>query len=437
MASVNSLLKPTTLQTEVRDFKHASRTFVDNNYELQPKYSHLFHVVFNFTSEAATLFDTVDKLEMPILVKSIDLPTYTIDVQTHNQYNRKVQSHHGMAYHPINATFHDDAKDLIRSMWHKYYIFYNADATYNLNSNAYSAYDKYSDRVEQQWGFQRGNKRFFKDIKIYSMQNQKFAEYTLVNPIITSFGHDTHAYANSSFMQHQVQFAYETVKYATGYVNNISPKGFGEIHYDVERSDIAPAQSEGTVFIDGALNDVRGQEAKDMFQGNLIGTITDAEIIYNQKKPITTGNVITDTLAILANNILTGANPTNNIIVPITGLGEQLLGNLTSNVSNIASDLIVNSISGLFNGNVSTQGVNISSNNFISNATTADIGGANNVLVTSSNVPPKMSDIAPISISSLTSKTQKITEIGNRLKDTSISTSERTSLNEQLRLMGL
>jgi len=92
MASVNPLLTGLGSGKSVKDYQHASRTFVDNNYELQPKYSNLFHVVFEFTPEAATLFDTVAQLEIPILVKSIDLPAYTLDVATHNQYNRQTQN---------------------------------------------------------------------------------------------------------------------------------------------------------------------------------------------------------------------------------------------------------------------------------------------------------------------------------------------------------
>ena len=57
----------------MRDYKHASKTFTDNNFELHPKLSNLFHVVFEFTPDAATLFDTTAQLEIPLLVKSADL----------------------------------------------------------------------------------------------------------------------------------------------------------------------------------------------------------------------------------------------------------------------------------------------------------------------------------------------------------------------------
>lgn len=423
----------------MRDFKHASRTFVDNNYELQPRHTHLFHVVFSFTPEAATLFDTVSQLEIPILVKSIDLPQYTIDVQTHNQYNRKVQSHHGMQYQPINATFHDDAKDLIRSLWHTYYIFYNADATYDANGNSYTAYDKYSDRVQQQWGFQRGNKRFFKDIKIYSMHQHKFAEYTLINPIITTFGHDTHAYAGSGVMQHQVQFAYETVKYATGFVNDITPRGFGDIHYDVETSDIAPTNNDNQVLINGTLQSVAGQGTRDLFQGNLIGTIKDADIIFDQTKPfIGTGSVLTDSLSILANNLLTGQKPTSNILVPIVGFGEGIANNVADSVV----DFVTGGEQGSNQSNnnaIRSQGKIVNTNRYNTiTSTNTDIGNgkrypSNGTVAKAAN----MSDNVEIAnnVQAYATKAQKEIELSNRLNDPTITDGEKTSIRNRLDAM--
>ena len=390
MASVNPNLSPLTTGETVRDYKHASRTFVDNNYELQPRFSHLFHVVFEFTSEAATLFNTVEQLEIPILVKSVDLPTYTVDVVTHNQYNRKVQSHHSMNYNPITVRFHDDAKELIRNMWHKYYIYYNADPTYSLDSNSYTAYDKYSNRVQQQWGMQRGNKRFFKNIKIYSMHNHKFAEYTLINPIITAFNHDSHAYANGGLMENTMQLAYETVKYATGYVNDITPRGFTDIHYDVETSDLSTTNTSTEAFINGQTVSVAGQEEKDLFQGNVIGVIKDAEIVYNDTR-LNTGNILTDTLSIFANNLLTGKKPTSNILVPVTGLVESVANKYAGSIT----DGIVKSVSGANAGVISSQGQNIQSSNFNTPTTsTNNIGYAKVIPNTNGTVsnPNNISD---------------------------------------------
>ena len=390
MASVNNSLSPLTTGETVRDYKHASRTFVDNNFELQPRHSHLFHVVFEFTTEAATLFNTVEQLELPILVKSVDLPSYNIDVVTHNQYNRKVQSHHSMNYNPIAIRFHDDVKELIRGMWHKYYIFYNADPTYSLDSNSYTAYDKYSNRVQQQWGMQRGNKRFFKNIKIYSMHNHKFAEYTIINPIITAFNHDQHAYANGNLMEHTMQVAYETVKYATGYVNDITPRGFGELHYDVEVSDLYDGDPTQEAFISGETKNVAGQRSTDLFQGNVIGVIKDAEIIYNEQR-LNTGNIITDTIGIFANNLLTGKKPTSNILVPVTGLVERQAASIVGGIT----DGIINTVTGTLNNVISTQGQSIQTVDPTPVSNSADVGFAKSVPAGSgtNSSAPKISDV--------------------------------------------
>ena len=371
MASVNSQLKPINVGNTVRDYKHASRTFVDNNFELQPRHRHLFHVVFEFTADAATLFNTVEQLELPILVKSIDLPSYNIDVVTHNQYNRKVQSHHSMSYNPITVRFHDDVKELIRNMWHKYYIFYNADPTYSLDSNSYTAYDKYSNRVQQQWGLQRGNKRFFKSIKIYSMHNHKFAEYTLINPIITAFNHDSHSYATGDLMEHTMQLAYETVKYATGYVNDITPRGFADIHYDVEVSDLSTGDPTQEAFINGETKSVAGQRSSDLFQGNVIGVIKDAEVIYNETR-FSTGNILVDTIGIFTNNLLTGKKPTSNILVPVIGLAEREAGSFVNEVT----DNIIDTATGFFDNVVKSQGQNVQTKNTTQRQTTNDVGYA-------------------------------------------------------------
>tara|TARA_Y100001937_G_scaffold39282_1_gene55885 strand:- start:2745 stop:4007 length:1263 start_codon:yes stop_codon:yes gene_type:complete len=387
MASVNSLLTQISSGETMRDYKHASKTFIDNNFELHPKFSHLFHVVFEFTPDAATLFDTTTQLEIPLLVKSADLPAYTMDVQTHNQYNRKTQSHHAFQYQPVTIRFHDDTKEVIRTLWHNYYTFYNADPTYDIKGNAYTTSDRYANRNAQQWGLQRGNKRFFKNIKIYSMQNHKFAEYTLVNPIITAFNHDQHAYANGGLMENTMQVAYETVKYATGFMNNINPRGFGDIHYDVETSDLsATTISENTAFIDGTLRDVTGQDSSDLFKGDVIGTITDADIVFDQTR-LTTGNVIQDTIAIFTNNLLTGKKATSNILVPVTGAAENVVNNFAGKITQGIIDTVTGQPTvGAQEGyrkktlfQITTNGSNIGNVNTKETIVNANIGNAKKI----------------------------------------------------------
>ena len=233
------------------------------------------------------------------------------------------------------------------------------------------------------------------------MHNHKFAEYTLINPIITSFQHDAHAYANGSLMEHTMQVAYETVKYATGYVNDITPRGFADIHYDVETSDLSNNLPDNQAFIDGSLQSVEAQPSRDLFQGNVIGVIKDADIIYNQTKPATTGNIITDTIAILANNALTGKKLSSNILVPVTGKIESVVNTVGNNIL----DGIENSVTSYFKPNaqgqssnqvvITSQGTNIQTTNSTPRTTQNNVGGAKTVPAGSGTIsnPSSMSDL--------------------------------------------
>ena len=318
VASANTILNALAKGDQIKDFSHAARLFVDNNYELQPRFSNLFHVVFNLTPQAATLFDSVDKMEINMLVKTIDLPTFNIDTQTHNQYNRQVHSQHKLNYNPVTITFHDDQKDLIRSFLHTYANFYYNDSKHNLGSGSYSTNDRYGGYTSEDYGMSDGNQRFFKDIRVYSMLQKRFAEYTLVNPMLTAFGHDSHSYANIGVMQHNMTIQYETVKYATGFVNNINPKGFSDIHYDKSPSPLGVFGGGlgDSIFYQGGLVDAANTVATDLFNGNILGAIIKGGVIFNNTKDLDLGRVLEKDLERAVGSILRGKNPLTDVILP-------------------------------------------------------------------------------------------------------------------------
>ena len=376
MTSVNSILSALSKGDNVRDYQHAARLFVDNNYELQPRYSNLFHVVFNLTAQAAKYFNGVEKIEINMLVKSIDLPSFNIDTQTHNQYNREVHSQHKIHYNPVNVTFHDDQKDLIRSFLYTYTNFYYDDSKYSLGGGSYRTDDRYGGRKDNQWGLSKGNTRFFKDIRVYSMLQKRFAEYILINPMITNFGHDAHAYTNTSLMQHTMQIQYETVKYATGFVNNVNPKGFADIHYDKTPSPIGifgrgPSNS---IFFGGGLIDAANVVASDLASGNIIGAIVKGGLIFNNTKDISLKDVFSSDLKRATNKILRGQNPLADISIPnIFKGGRQPSPGATSGAVD-RSAIPKNP------GRITSNGVDVFNGNFFGNQTTAINRG--NTLVT-------------------------------------------------------
>jgi hypothetical protein len=74
--------------------------------------------------------------------------------------------------------------------------------------------------------------QYIQAIRIYSLYQQQFDEYELINPIITSFKHGEHNTADNGLMQHEMQIQFETVKYLTGSVTRNTVGGFIDLHYD-------------------------------------------------------------------------------------------------------------------------------------------------------------------------------------------------------------
>jgi len=137
----------------------------------------------------------------------------------------------------------------------------------------YNTRDTYSnDRFVNDWGYvgesysdgtysQEGKPPFFRDIKIYGLDQHKFAAYVLVNPMITEWRHDTYDYSQGNgTMTNTVTIRYETVKYYSGAIGASRPDtnvvGFGDPNrYDNMLSSIARPGSQATVLGQGGLLD--------------------------------------------------------------------------------------------------------------------------------------------------------------------------------------
>ncbi len=130
--------------------------------------------------------------EIGLLVKSADLPRFTLKTQTLNQYNRKkiVMSDH--EFQPINLRFHDDRSHIINTLWQNYYSYYFADSISAKFAGAYSRTAmRNGNFVRSKYGLDNGQSiPFFNRIILYQLNKREYVSYTLVNPMITAFTHD-------------------------------------------------------------------------------------------------------------------------------------------------------------------------------------------------------------------------------------------------------
>ena len=239
----------------LRDYRHAARVFTDSNYRLSPKYGFLFYVEFDFNPLITNVSNTT-AMEMGMIVKSVGLPKFTIDVKPHNAYNRKNFVQNSIKYEPVTITFHDDQADNVRNFWYDYYSFFYRDP--DFADATYQAPHKYQSRPSFDWGYTprptvgynnaNGAQpyQYIQAVRIYSMYQGNFSEYELVNPIITTFKHGEHNNSgDAALLQHEMSLQFETVKYQTGYVTDNTVGGFIDLHYD---SNPTPnPNSEGSV----------------------------------------------------------------------------------------------------------------------------------------------------------------------------------------------
>jgi hypothetical protein len=311
-------LKGFTNVNYLRDYTHASKTFTSNQYELKPRFKFLFHVSFTLNTQIPSLNKFVtagDISSLSYVVKTVDLPKYNVKTETLNQYNRKRVIQTGIEYQPVTLTFHDDGGDVTRNLWYNYFSYYYKDPSQkylnpnNTNGSAgasnntptgfdYNGRDIYSDdRQVNDWGYigesisdgtssvnsDTGKPPFFRDIRIYGMDQHKFAEYVLINPVISNWSHDTYNYSEGSgIMQNSMTIAYETVKYYTGAIGNQRPdtnvQGFADpAHYDNTVSSLARPGSTSTVFGQGGLLDAGGGILSDLQSGGPLGLIGAAQ----------------------------------------------------------------------------------------------------------------------------------------------------------------
>lgn len=234
----------------LRDYQHARKAFIDQTgITLIPKSQFLFHVYIELNPAVGDV--DPNQAKFSILVKSIDLPKYTVETKTFNAYNRPNIVQTKITYEPITIKFHDDSSNIIRNLWKNYYQFYYKDSRLGINNNGdvmstYLQKHKYQDNIPLGFGYDpskenNGLVNFIKSIKIYSLHAGQHSSYVLVNPIIKRFNHGNHDYEQSATLEHEMTVSFETVLYSSG--GDIKQvKGFTTVGYDNYKSPLETGQ---------------------------------------------------------------------------------------------------------------------------------------------------------------------------------------------------
>ena len=315
------------------DRTHAARIFVDNNFGLSPKYGWLFHVAFDTNPEISRVSND-DKLRLGLVVKSASLPKFTFETKTLNAYNRVDIVQTKVKYDTVTIKFHDDNLDVVRNFWYDYYSYYYRDSDWN--DSIYAAPTKYSERQNQTWGYtprqypasSPGTQQFLNAVRIYSLHNKKFAEYTLINPTITQFQHGEHAQGGESgTLENTMTIQFQAVKYQYGQVSSDTVSGFAMLQYDNRPSELGT-----TPVTDGKVHDLN--EGLSGLPG-----------IINNLKNINGTAILGGALSSVGSGLLTGAVGFGAAqlagaggISAIAGGAKDLLGKARSGLGKVFSN---------------------------------------------------------------------------------------------------
>jgi len=329
MPSINNFLKGFQDGLPgMKDYRHASRLYIDDNYKLMPKQKFLFHVVFN-TDETLFVdgFNANERSQLNMLVKACDLPKYGMNMEEKIQYNKKMYAATRIQYDPVNITFHDDHADTVNAFWKKYYEYHIADSV-SMNSDLQisatkdSLYDSIETKRTNKYGMDtpaaRG-KPFLKGIEIFVLHKKRFTSMTLVNPVIASFSHDNlDAADGAGIMSNTMQVMYETVIYKAGIINRNNVPGFATVNYDNEPSPLSVlGRGTNSIFGPGGVVDGIGSVMRNIQSGNILGAILGASNTYNNAKKIKKKDVKQELKGIAKQGILDIGKQAGSLTNPV------------------------------------------------------------------------------------------------------------------------
>lgn len=311
----NQFLQQVATGDTVKDYRHATKLFVDSLYRLSPKYNFLFHVFFDINPGVSRL-DNNKQIEIGMLAKSCQLPKFNVKNRTLNAYNRKNIVQEAITYEPINIALHDDSADVARGFWGDYYSHYYRDGDYS--EALYKQGHKYQKRQQQSWGFTpKSAIPYLSAIRIYSLHQKHFSAYTLINPMITAFRHGEHTQGQNDTMQHDMTVAYEGVQYLTGTVSAGTVKGFNVMHYDRSPSPLTPfGGGTRSILGPGGLMDSASSVITNLSEGNFIAAGITAARSYNNFKDASLGKVAAAEITQIGMDILRGQNTQATIFAP-------------------------------------------------------------------------------------------------------------------------
>lgn len=177
----------------------------DGDQILVPRQKYNFTLVIDRHNRPSTTFTRV---------ASVTAPSYSVDTQIMNQYNKKRVIQTKLNYDPITATFYDTYDSQWHTLMRDYLAHYHNGQEGIERRVLLEGNSTVTPNFETDHGFTPNDVRyFFPKIRIVQTGYRgRFRETTLINPIITSIQGDTLDYSDSNPVMYTVTFQPESVQ---------------------------------------------------------------------------------------------------------------------------------------------------------------------------------------------------------------------------------
>lgn len=207
-----------------KSYAHATGLYITGERMPRlPKLGFMYFVQFSCNDQVNEAIPQNLRNDLGFLAKKVELPKFKITTQTVNQYNRKSNVQTKLTYEPITIDFHDDNSEITSSLWRTYFQYYFADARHSNQGDfgqEFRGDTKYQEFTTYGYApFSEQNKPFFKAIDIYVLHQGKFSQYSIANPMISSWDHDTLDQAQGTkLLQNKMTLVYDSVTYYEGVI---------------------------------------------------------------------------------------------------------------------------------------------------------------------------------------------------------------------------
>lgn len=204
-------------------------------HENVPRTKFEYFVKINLNTDPAILnymkaygFDSnnqnLDKMQS--VIKSVTMPSFSMETDTLDRYNRKIVSYRNIRFGNVDMTFHDVADSKVLRFWQAYYGYYYKDgiSVEKLDlDEAQRLPDKElfdETKVNNRFGYNledvQNVRNLIESIEIFQVHNKKYTKAVLVHPKVVDFTHDTLDYeATSELVELRFSFQPESVIYET------------------------------------------------------------------------------------------------------------------------------------------------------------------------------------------------------------------------------